>query len=125
MVELEEQQLVRLQGAEGPLAAGLPEVDLVEVRLAPEIAEPVVVGDGDSQAHGGSARERTILAEAGPRAAAARRRPGLSGTLAAHPPTLAGRPPALAGRPPALAGHPPTLAVHSPALAVHPPTLAG
>ncbi len=49
-VELEEEWVVRLKGAEVASAAGLPEVNLVEVAVAEEL-EPVVVGDGDEGAH--------------------------------------------------------------------------
>jgi hypothetical protein len=53
-----------MEGPEGPLAAGLPKVHLIDVRQAPQVAEPVVAGDGDSQAHSAWLVGRPILAHA-------------------------------------------------------------
>lgn len=51
-VELEEEQLARLQSPEDRLASRLPEVDLLDAGLAPQEAEPVVVRDSDEELHG-------------------------------------------------------------------------
>lgn len=42
VVELEEEQLARLQGLEVPFASGTPEVDLLGLGQTPQEAEPVV-----------------------------------------------------------------------------------
>jgi hypothetical protein len=57
IVELEQQRLPGIQRPEHPVAAGLPEVDLVEVRPSGQELVPVLVRDRDEGAHAG------ILAE--------------------------------------------------------------
>ncbi len=62
-VGLEEERLPGMERPEGPLAAGLPEVHLINIGQVPEVAEPVVVGDGDSQAHPARLVSGPILAD--------------------------------------------------------------
>src|SRR5258708_25296192 len=50
-VQLEEEQLARLEHAENAVPAGLPEVHFVEVRLRSEQLVPVAVGDPDERPH--------------------------------------------------------------------------
>ena len=51
IVELEEEGFARRQRAELAAPAGLPEVDLVEIRPAAQKAVPVLVRDGHPRAH--------------------------------------------------------------------------
>ena len=52
IVELEQEGFAGLQGPKEPVAAGLPEVHLVQVGTIPEEAVPVPVRDGDITPHG-------------------------------------------------------------------------
>jgi hypothetical protein len=51
-VELEEEWLAGLERPEQTASAWLPEVQLVEVRAAFEIAIPVFIGDANPSTHG-------------------------------------------------------------------------
>lgn len=50
-VQLEEERLSGIQRLEGLSAPRHPEIHLVYPGQAPQEAEPVVVGDGDSESH--------------------------------------------------------------------------
>ena len=50
-VQLEQQRLAWVEGAEPPSPTGLPEVYFGQPRLAAEEVEPVVVSDGDEGFH--------------------------------------------------------------------------
>ncbi len=50
-MELEEEEFAGLEGAELVVAAGLPEIDFVELRAVAQQVEPVAVGYSDEGFH--------------------------------------------------------------------------